>query len=179
MHNAIQADQIQQFVPWTNLAWHQVHSGQLPLWNPYNVLGMPLAFNWQSGVFSVPVLVGYLFPVSFAVSPPSCWPSSSSPGPGVYVLCRVLGLGPLSAAFGGHRLRAVGPDGRPRRMAPHLGDVLGGMDRSPASCSCCGESGDSSVAVLVALSTAFAIYGGHPESLIVTALASVVFLVVY
>ena len=62
-HNAVQADQIRQFIPWTDLAWHQVHNGQLPLWNPYNVLGMPLAFNWQSSVFSVPTLLSYLFPV--------------------------------------------------------------------------------------------------------------------
>src|ERR1700681_2192006 len=63
VHSEFPADQILYFVPLTNLAWHQVHSGHLPLWTPSNVLGMPLAFSWQSGVFSVPVLLSYLAPV--------------------------------------------------------------------------------------------------------------------
>ena len=54
---------IAQMIPWTTLAWTQVHHGQLPLWNPYSGLGMPLAFNWQSAPFGLPALVGYLFPV--------------------------------------------------------------------------------------------------------------------
>lgn len=31
VHNDVQADHIQALVPWTNLAWHQVHGGQLPV----------------------------------------------------------------------------------------------------------------------------------------------------
>ena len=104
----MQADQIQQFVPWTSLAWHQVHSGHLPLWDPYNVLGMPLAFNWQSGVFSIPALVGYLFPVSFAYTAVVLTKLIIA-GTGAYVLCRVLRLGPLAAAFGGTAFELSGP----------------------------------------------------------------------
>ena len=51
VHNAQTTDLIAQMIPWTSLAWTQVHHGQLPLWNPYNGLGMPLAFNWQSATF--------------------------------------------------------------------------------------------------------------------------------
>ena len=38
------------------------HHGHLPLWN-YEALGMPLAFNFGSGVFSLPALVSYLTPL--------------------------------------------------------------------------------------------------------------------
>ena len=57
----IHGDQILQMIPWTQLAWTQVHHAQLPLWNPYTALGMPLAFNWQSATFSLPSLVGYWY----------------------------------------------------------------------------------------------------------------------
>ena len=66
MHNPVTSDQIDEMIPWTNLAWTQVHQGHLPLWNPYSALGMPLAFNWQSAAFGLPALVGYLFPLSMA-----------------------------------------------------------------------------------------------------------------
>ena len=62
VHNSSTLDQISLFIPWTNLVWTQVHQGHLPLWNPYSALGMPLAFNWESAPFSLPVLIGYLFP---------------------------------------------------------------------------------------------------------------------
>ena len=54
VHNSQTTDLIAQMIPWTSLAWTQVHHGHLPLWNPYNGLGMPLAFNWQSAVFGLP-----------------------------------------------------------------------------------------------------------------------------
>lgn len=38
--------------PWVKLASKQVRAGQVPLWNPYNGFGAPLAANMQSGVFS-------------------------------------------------------------------------------------------------------------------------------
>ena len=59
-------DLIDAIIPWQTLAWQQVHHGHLPLWNPYSGLGMPLAFNWQSGAFSLPVGLGYLAPVRLA-----------------------------------------------------------------------------------------------------------------
>ena len=62
-HNPQASDLIREIIPWTDLAWTQVHHGLLPLWNPYSALGGPLAFNWQSGTFSLPALLGYLVPV--------------------------------------------------------------------------------------------------------------------
>ncbi len=176
VHNAVQADQIQQFVPWTNLAWHQVHSGHLPLWNPDNVLGTPLAFNWQSGVFSVPALVGYLFPVSYAYTA-FVLTKLVIAGTGGYALCRVLGLGPLAAAFGGTAFELSGP------MIVHAG--------WPHTSVTCWAGWILAAAVgllrrrhrmrniaLLAASVGFAVYGGHPESLIVMGVAVTVFVVV-
>ena len=117
VHNAIQADQIQQFVPWTNLAWHQVHAGQLPLWNSYNVLGMPLAFNWQSSVFSVPTDAELSLPVA-ARTPSSCCRTLVIAGTGVYTLVPRARARELARRVRRHRLRVVGPHGGPCRMAP-------------------------------------------------------------
>ena len=63
------SDLIDEMIPWSNLVWTQVHQGHLPLWDPSNGLGMPLAFNWQSAPLGLPALIGYAFPVgsSFTV----------------------------------------------------------------------------------------------------------------
>jgi hypothetical protein len=57
LHNLEAGDQSDAIIPWATLAWTQVHHGQLPLWNPYGALGMPLAFNWQTAAFGVPALI--------------------------------------------------------------------------------------------------------------------------
>ena len=177
VHNTELADQIQQFVPWMNVAWHQVHSGHLPLWNPDNVLGTPLAFNWQSSVFSPPALVAYLFPVAYAYTA-MVLTKLVLAGTGAYLLCRVLGLGPLAAAFGGTAFELSGPmivhAGWPHTTVTCcagfiLAAVVGLLRRRRPVANTC----------LLAVAVAAAIYGGHPESLIVTALALVVFLVAY
>src|SRR5579862_4825480 len=62
MVNPLTGDQAVEIQPWIRLAWTEVHQGHLPLWNPYSVLGMPLAFNCQWGAFGLPPLVGYLAP---------------------------------------------------------------------------------------------------------------------
>jgi hypothetical protein len=97
-HNSQTSDLIREMIPWTTLAWTQVHSGILPLWNPYSGLGGPLAFNWQSAAFSLPALVGYLFPVrlDFTVQ---VLITMFIAGTGAYVLARVMRLGVLGAAM--------------------------------------------------------------------------------
>ncbi len=97
-HGVLSSDQVTEVVPWISLAWTQVHQGHLPLWTNYEGLGMPLAFNFGSGVFSLPALVSYLTPlrvvywvqilVSFIVG-----------GTGAYFFGRVLRLHPIACAF--------------------------------------------------------------------------------
>jgi hypothetical protein len=177
VHSEFPADQILYFAPLTNLAWHQVHSGQLPLWNPYNVLGMPLAFSWQSGVFSVPVLLSYLAPVHDAYTV-IVIAKLVIAGTGAYTLCRILGMGALSAAFGGTVFELSGP------MLHYSGWAMTGV-------TCwAGWIFASAIllvrarhrlrdTILLALAVAAAIYGGHPESVAVLGLSFAVFMGVY
>ena len=108
MHNFNLGDQIAYVIPWTNLAWHQVHSGQLPLWNPYSGLGMPLAFNWQSAPFSLPSLLGYLFPLRLAYTV-QLVSTVTIAGAGVYVFARTLRLTVFGAVTAGVLFELSGP----------------------------------------------------------------------
>ena len=45
-HNAAVGDLNDEVIPWISVAWTQVHQGHLPLWNGYEALGIPLAFNF-------------------------------------------------------------------------------------------------------------------------------------
>ena len=98
IHNAQMGDLIREIIPWTSLSWTQVHHGLLPLWNPYSALGAPLAFNWQSGAFSLPALLGYLVPLrlDFTVQ---VLTTLLVAGTGMYVLGRVMRLGVVGAAM--------------------------------------------------------------------------------
>jgi hypothetical protein len=100
VRNSATGDQIAEMIPWSNLAWMQVHQGHLPLWNPFSGLGLPLAFNWQSGVFSLPVVVSYAFPLHLAYTVQIVLTMVIA-GTGAYVLARVLHVGVLGCATAG------------------------------------------------------------------------------
>ncbi len=108
VHNLQAGDQSDQIIPWATLAWTQVHHGQLPLWNPYEALGMPLAFNWQTAALSVPSLIGYLFPLHLAFTVQVVLTLVIA-GTGTYALCRVLQLGTLACVFAGTVFELSGP----------------------------------------------------------------------
>jgi hypothetical protein len=108
VHNGFGGDQINEMIPWTTLAWTQVHHGQLPLWNPYSALGMPLAFNWQSAVFSLPNLIGYLFPVRLMYTV-QVMATLFIAGTGAYFLGRVLRLSVVACALAGTVFELSGP----------------------------------------------------------------------
>jgi hypothetical protein len=99
VHNADASDQIQQFIPWQILAWRQVHAGILPLWQPFNLLGMPLALNFQSAPFGLANVVGYAFPLQLAHSATVATELVLA-GTGSYVLGRTLRLDVLPAVMG-------------------------------------------------------------------------------
>ena len=100
VRNSSTGDQIAEMIPWSNLAWLQVHQGHLPLWNPFSGLGLPLAFNWQSGVFSLPVVIGYAFPLHLAYTV-QIIVTMVVAGTGAYVLARVLHVGVIGCATAG------------------------------------------------------------------------------
>jgi hypothetical protein len=108
VHNFAAGDQIDAMIPWSTLAWTQVHHGQLPLWNPYNALGLPLAFNWQSAPFAPPAIVGYLVPVQFAYDV-GMMVTLAIAGTGAYIFARILGLGVIASALSGTLFELSGP----------------------------------------------------------------------
>lgn len=175
LHNLQAGDQSDQLIPWSALAWTQVHHGQLPLWNPYSALGMPLAFSWQSGAFSVPALVGYLFPLrlSFTVE---VLMTLVIAGTGAYVLGRVMRLGVLACIFAGTVFELSGP------MLGWLGWPVAAMLSwsgwlfAAALLVVSGRHRLRYVSLL-ALTTAAMIYAGQAEILTIIGLALLVFLV--
>jgi hypothetical protein len=50
-HKAQGPDVVRQLFPWKYFAIQSYKSGQIPLWNQYNLSGNPLMANFQSGVF--------------------------------------------------------------------------------------------------------------------------------
>ena len=108
LHNAAVGDQTDEVVPWITLAWTQVHHGHLPLWNPFEALGMPLAFNWGSGAFSLPALVSYLTPLK-VIYWVQILVSLIVGGTGAYFFGRVLRLHPVACAFAGTTWVLSGP----------------------------------------------------------------------
>ena len=100
IRNTSSGDQIAEMIPWTSLAWTQVHAGHLPLWNPYNGLGLPLAFNWQSAVFSLPTVISYAFPLHLAFTAQVIMTVVVA-GTGAYILGRVLHVGVIGSAMAG------------------------------------------------------------------------------
>lgn len=100
VHNWIGSDEIEEFIAWQDLAWRQVHAGHLPLWDPFDLLGLPLAFDFQSAPFSLPVAVSYLFPLGLAHDA-AIVTRLVVGGTGAYVAGRVVGLTRWPSAFAG------------------------------------------------------------------------------
>jgi hypothetical protein len=108
VHDGLVIDQIDQMIPWSVLSWTQVHHGQIPLWNPYSALGMPLAFNWQSSAFSVPALISYALPLRYVYTS-QVLATLIVAGSGAYVFGRVLRLRILACVFLGVAFELSGP----------------------------------------------------------------------
>ena len=164
-HNHLAGDTSDQGVPWNALNWRLVHHGEIPLWNGTAGTGLPQLFNFESAAFALPTLVGYLFPLSasFLVT---VLGKLLIAGIGTYVFCRVIGTGAAGATFGGVSFMLSGS------FAGWLGWSISG----PVSWSgfilagvalCYRSRGRARDLWLLALSIAFAIYGGFPEMYVV------------
>lgn len=165
VHNGELWDQIDSMIPWTNLAWMQVHAGHLPLWNPFNGLGLPLAFNWQSAPFSLPSAVGYLVPLRYAYDVGIALTLIIA-GSGAYVFGRVLGLGALASAMAGTVFELSGP------MTgwlgfPHAAVMSWAGWWFAATVLILNDRHRLRAILLLAVTIGLAIYAGQPEVLIV------------
>jgi len=85
--------------PWRVLTSEQLQRGQVPLWNPYALLGLPLLGNFQMGLFFPLSLFFLFFPFSQALGfylMAACGAAAA----GAYLWLRSLRLPPW-ACFGG------------------------------------------------------------------------------
>ncbi len=163
------SDLIGQMIPWTRLAWEQVHHGHLPLWNPYSGLGTPLAFNWQSAPFSLSSLVTYLVPLRLAFTVAIAI-NVLVAASGAYVLARVLRLGVTGAATVGTVFVLSGP------FAAWLGFPFASVNCWAGWIFAFGilairARRPTWATVAMASSIAGALYGGQPEGATVLMLA--------
>ena len=169
------ADLVTALIPWQNLDWVQVHHGILPLWNPYNGQGLPLAFNWQSASFAVPTLIGYLFPLNVAFTA-SVVATFVIAGTGAYVLGRTLALGFVGSLMIATVFELGGP------MVGWLGfpngseGAWGGWMLAAALLVVRGRRRLPCI-VFLAVILACAVYSGHPETCIVMVGALAVFVI--
>ncbi|MHB1518993.1 MAG: YfhO family protein [Acidimicrobiales bacterium] len=160
--HAVPYDPIGIFMPWTVQSWQQIHSGHLPLWNPSNGLGMPLAFNWQSAPFGLPALVGYLLPLRYAYTV-GVMVTVCVAGTGAYTFGRVLGLGTLASAMAGTVFALSGP--LVQWVGWSAASVMSwsGWLFAAAILITRGRHRIRSIC-LFAAALAMSVYGGHPES---------------
>ena len=173
VHNLVNSDEIQEFIPWQALAWMQVHAGHLPLWNPHSLLGLPLAFDFQSAPFGPTVALGYLFPLSLAHSA-TVIARLIVAGSGAYFFARVLRLDILPALLCATIFELSGA------MTIFLGDyVTGCMAWSGwvLGCSALIVRGRHRVVgvSVFALTLAFALLEGEPQIAVVLLSLIVVF----
>lgn len=171
VRNVVSNDLIQLFMPWTKLAWLQVHHGILPLWNPYSGLGMPFAFNIESATSSLPMLVGYAVPLRWAYTA-GIVAKLVLAGTGAYLAARALGADQLGAAFAGTVFELSG--GLTTLDGWSAGGVfaLAGWVIGAAVLVVAGRHRVRDVSLL-AVAIAFCVYGGHPESTTVVTITAV------
>ena len=175
-HRFDNVDQLDAMIPWTMLSWTEVHHGVLPLWNPYNGVGMPLAFNWQSAPFGVPNLLSYLVPLRYAYTVAAVATLMIS-GAGAYLLGRVLKLGVLASVMAGTVYELSGP------ISGWLGFPLAtvmswaGWLFALALLIIAGRRRVRDIAIF-ALVFACAVYGGQPEAMVVLVLTLAIFLAI-
>ena len=173
VHNVQAGDQTDAAIPWTSLAWTQIHEGHLPLWNQYEALGIPLTFAWQSATFSVPMLISYLFPVAF-LSTISVVLTLVIAGSGCYLFCRLIGLDPLSSAFAATVFELSGPMVGWLGWAHASAAAWSGWVLSAAVLVLRGRHQLRCI-VFLALVIAAMVYAGVPEVLVLVGLAVGVF----
>ncbi len=164
-HNHLAGDVGDQGVPWNAIDWRIVHDGSIPLWNSTAGTGLPQLFNFESAALALPTLLAYLLPLSasFLVT---VLGKLLIAGIGTYVCCRVLRTRAAGATLGGISFMLSGS------FAGWLGWSISG----PVAWSGFILAG---VALayrsrrrardlwLLAVSVAFAIYGGFPEMYVI------------
>jgi hypothetical protein len=173
VHNIVDSDLIQQGVPWLKLDWTQIHSGHLPLWNPFNAGGLPLGLDFVSATFSLPSVISYIFPVQDGLLV-SALVKLFIAGTGAYALGRVLGLRRSSSVLVGTVFELSGA------FTVWLGWSQTGVMAwagwlfAGAYLVVRGERRVRSI-ILFAVVFGLSILGGHPESTLILTASTAIF----
>ncbi|MGA2211184.1 MAG: YfhO family protein [Acidimicrobiales bacterium] len=168
VHNPTDGDVISQMETWNLFDWRQIHAGHFPLWNPFALLGLPQFANFQSSVLSLPDLVGYAFPARYAFLVAVVMKLLIA-GTGVYVFCRVVGLGAIASAFAGITYLLSG--GFSASLSWPFSDVFAWVGWMAAFAVLAYRwPGRIRYVAGLAVATAFSIYGGFPEANVIVAL---------
>jgi hypothetical protein len=95
--NPTQVDSPFQFEPWLHYAAQRLHAGELPLWNPNNMLGAPFLGNMQSALFYPLNWLLFIWPGG-ALLVLWAWLKLFIAGLGIWALTReVVGVGRVAA----------------------------------------------------------------------------------
>lgn len=176
VHNAANGDIEDEVVPWAQLAWTQIHQGHLPLWIRASGVGMPLAFNFGSAVFSLPALISYIFPIG-AILWVQILVSLVVGGTGAYFFGRVLGLHPIACALAGTTWVLSGPFFGYLGLPDTSAMSWAGWQFAAVVLILRGKHRFWSV-LLFAVTLAFSIYAGNPQIEVLILLPLAVFAVV-
>ena len=175
-YNVLSGDSVTEMVPFNTFDWTAIHHLQFPLWNDLSLLGLNQFLNFQSAVLSLPDLTSYLVPLRFAFLVVVAMKLLIA-GTGAYVLCRVLGLRPLSSVLGGVTFMLSGAFSS--WLAWPLSGVVAWLGWIAALAILAYRwKGKRSYVILLALSVAFCVYGGFPEAYFFVAAALATFFAV-
>ena len=169
------SDPVWQFVPYVQMARRELAAGRLPLWNPHQDGGVPLLGNYVSGLASPLLAPALLLGVE------SGWNLSLlvrilAAAAAAFLWLRDLGGSRSAAAVGGMAFALSGPfiawlELPQTLVAPAVPLVLMFARRTAAA-------GGRRNLTGLALSTALALVGGHPEVVLFAALVAAVVAVV-
>ncbi len=167
VHNNINGDIIDQGVAWNTLNYNLIHHGQFPLWNSYSGNGLPQFLNFESAVLALPSLVGYLVPLSISFTV-TVLVKLLIAGLGTYWCARLLRLRVIPSTFAGVTFMLSGS------FANWLGWSISGVVCWTgvifgALVLCYRAKSVIAPVSVLAVSVAFAIYGGFPEGYILQA----------
>ena len=169
-HNHLNGDIITQSVAWYHLDWLAVHHGQWPLWDNFSGDGMPLMLNFESAPFSLPALVGYLFPLSSAYLVVVAMKLLIA-GTGAYAATRVAGGRALGAAMAATTFMLSGSLSGWAGWAVSGPLIWAGWLVTGVLLCWRPRPRQATGVVVLGLSSAFALYGGFPETLVLLAIA--------
>lgn len=106
--NALAADWVLQYYPWRAFAAESIRAGEIPLWNPWQLCGMPFQANGQSALLYPPNALFWLLPLPAAFA----WGALLHlvlAGVLTYGCARrELGLSPLAGVLAGIAYQACG-----------------------------------------------------------------------